>query len=112
MQIRAARVVWTSVWGVTAYTDGTVGHLPHGFEALLALGVQATGTRSDAAVLWALAEQQRRREMQGLTQAGQALGQALDHVATELGSETARSLVDRMPERLRDYVRTVWKNGS
>jgi hypothetical protein len=111
MQIRAARVVWASVWGATIYTDGTVGHLPHGFEELLALGVEVTGSRSDGAVLWALAEQQRRREAKGSVESGTALAAALDHIATELGSESARSLVDRMPDRLRNYVREVWVRG-
>lgn len=112
MQIRAARVIWASVWGSVTYTDGTVGHLPYGFEALLALGVQTTGSRGDAAVLWALAEQQRRREAEGIAKSGVMLAQALDHVATELGSETARNLVERMPERLREYVRKVWQRGQ
>lgn len=109
LQIRASRVVWTSVWGVVVSTTGEVGHLPHGFEELLLLGVQATGRRDDAAVLWALAEKQRRREVESAYRSEDALASALRTVAEEFGQESAQSLVARMPERMRAYVREVWQ---
>lgn len=111
--ITATKTAWRALgFGVALSGDREVlDNGPHGVEALLYFGVQATGAHDESAVVAAIVERDRRQEERTRATAQARLGDAIGALARQLGEESAESLVARMPERLRPYVESVLRGN-
>lgn len=105
-QITANSNLWRT-FGATVFTNGGV-RLDS--DELLWLGIAATGSRDERAVLWAMAERTRRSEERTRVTAEARLADSLQALAHALGTESVEALVKRLPDRLRPYLETVLRN--
>lgn len=104
--ITASRALWSAL-GFNVDINGVMSYGPHGINEILFAGIHATGARDERAALWAVAEVQRQREERTRVTAEARLGDAILALAKQLGEESAASLVQRMPARLRPYAEAV-----
>lgn len=107
--IVASRSAWRAL-GFDVYSDDTLNSGPHGVEALLFFGVQATGRRDESAVIAAIVERDRRNEERTRVTAESRLADAIREMAASVGAETAREFVARLPDRIRPYAEKFLTN--
>lgn len=104
--VRANREVWAAL-GVTVYSTGDLGPLTPEARELVLLGMEATGSRGQGALVWALGERVRRKEAGAARHAEAELSRAMLEIASVLQSESAEALVRRLPERIRPLAAAV-----
>lgn len=99
--IQAERVYWAAA-GCTVYTTGTVSTsmAAHNFDALLLAGIEATGAKDHRAIVWAMQEQQRRKEEATRSTALAREAEAIQSLASSIRSAAVQESEDSLLARI------------
>ena len=103
--LTADAATWQAA-GFTTYSNSDLVNAgPHGFDAFLVLGIDATGSRDAKAICWAMREKQRREEEKTRSTAIAREAEAISALAQAINSASEDRILEGIMSRLSERTR-------